>query len=598
MEEFIGKIWHGFISKAASQEYPQARVSLDEVRKLSGIVFRALGGDGNLQIKNSYDSKTRRGILQRIAGDGGFVKTAWRDADHLLLPDYIAIFPDKKLNYYLYIWLSALATIDRAEDLDWITVNRKQTLDLLSKYPGLKRYYELLVAAYLKQCRVDNEVIEQALLYPDRETPASTDIEAVPLWLYPNPKEEKRKGKGKGEGEGKGKGEGKAERKDEIKEDKKRRKAEREEMPDGKSGLLSFRLESFFSWTEYVKVDRTTDESDDDPIRTADDMDCITVARDDQSIASKVRFDLDLPSSEYDDVYLGDGIPLPEWDFKQQLLLPDHCRLQMMLPRQEVLEADLPDNLRAAASKLRRQFEMLNPHKVWLNRQDDGSELDIDSYITDVSERQQGKMNSQMSVFRNYRNIERDLSCLLLADLSLSTDTWVNNKARVIDIIRDSLFLFAEALSATQDRFSLYGFSSRNRNHIRFYQLKSFAETYNAKIRARLLSIKPGYYTRMGAAIRRSSEILVKQASKQKLLLILTDGKPNDLDKYESRYGIEDTKQALHEARQLGLKPFCVTIDKEAEDYLPMLFGYKSFVVIRNIEQLPRKLALLYVKLT
>jgi nitric oxide reductase NorD protein len=588
MEEFIGKIWHGFISKAASQEYPEARVTLDEVRKLSGIVFRALGGDGNLQIKNSYNSKTRRGILQRIAGDREFVKTAWRDADHLLLPEYIAIFPDKKLNYYLYIWLSALATIDRAENLDWITVNRKQTLDLLSKYPGLKGYYDVLVTAYLKQCRVDNELIKQALLYPDQETPASKDIEAVPLWLHPNSKEDKKVVEAKGEAEGK------AETKDEIKQDKKRRKAEREEMPDGKSGLLSFRLESFFSWTEYVKVDRTTDETDDDPIRTADDMDCITVARDDQSIASKVRFDLDLPSSEYDDVYLGDGIPLPEWDFKQQLLLPDHCRLQMMLPRQEVLEADLPDNLRAAASKLRRQFEMLNPHKVWLNRQDDGTELDIDSYIANVSERQQG----QLSVYRNYRNIERDLSCLLLADLSLSTDTWVNNKARVIDIIRDSLFLFAEALSATQDRFSLYGFSSRNRNHIRFYQLKSFAETYNAKIRARISSIKPGYYTRMGAAIRRSSEILVKQASKQKLLLILTDGKPNDLDKYESRYGIEDTKQALHEARQLGLKPFCVTIDKEAEDYLPMLFGHKSFVVIRNIEELPRKLALLYVKLT
>jgi nitric oxide reductase NorD protein len=126
MEEFIGKIWHGFISKAASQEYPEARVTLDEVRKLSGIVFRALGGDGNLQIKNSYNSKTRRGILQRIAGDREFVKTAWRDADHLLLPEYIAIFPDKKLNYYLYIWLSALATIDRAENLDWITVNRNK----------------------------------------------------------------------------------------------------------------------------------------------------------------------------------------------------------------------------------------------------------------------------------------------------------------------------------------------------------------------------------------------------------------------------------------------------------------------------------------
>ena len=187
---------------------------------------------------------------------------------------------------------------------------------------------------------------------------------------------------------------------------------------------------------------------------------------------------------------------------------------------------------------------------------------------------------------------------MLLADLSLSTDAHINDNARVVDVIRDSLFLFSEALTATGDRFALHGFSSRNRNNIRFYNIKDFDEKYNDDVRGHINAIKPGYYTRMGAAIRHASQLLAKEGSGQKLLLILTDGKPNDLDKYEGRYGIEDTRQAVLEAERLGLRPFCVTIDEQAEDYLPYLFGSRSYVLIRNAEELPKKLPLLYLRLT
>jgi len=102
----------------------------------------------------------------------------------------------------------------------------------------------------------------------------------------------------------------------------------------------------------------------------------------------------------------------------------------------------------------------------------------------------------------------------------------------------------------------------------------------------------------MGAAIRYASQLLIAQASTQNLLLILTDGKPNDLDKYEGRYGIEDTRMAVIEAEKMGLRPFCVTIDEQAEDYLPYLFGQQSYMVIRNAEELPRKLPRLYLRLT
>ncbi|MGB4946130.1 MAG: VWA domain-containing protein, partial [Candidatus Competibacter denitrificans] len=192
----------------------------------------------------------------------------------------------------------------------------------------------------------------------------------------------------------------------------------------------------------------------------------------------------------------------------------------------------------------------------------------------------------------------RDLACLLLADLSMSTDAWVNNQGRVIEVIRDSLFLFAEALAVTGDRFALYGFSSRKRQHVRLHRIKTFGERYTSSIRGRINAIKPGYYTRMGAAVRHATALLGQQIASRRLLLLLTDGKPNDLDHYEGRYGIEDTRMALLEARRKGLHPFCVTIDQEADDYLPYLFGKDGFVLIRHPEDLPRQLVRLYNRLT
>ena len=160
------------------------------------------------------------------------------------------------------------------------------------------------------------------------------------------------------------------------------------------------------------------------------------------------------------------------------------------------------------------------------------------------------------------------------------------------------MFLFSEALAATGDRFALYGFSSLKRENIRYHILKEFEGKYNAEVRGRIAAIKPGFYTRMGAAIRHSAQLLTRQPATQRLLLILTDGKPNDLDQYEGRYGVEDTRVAIHEARQIGLRPFCVTIDEKGSNYLPHLFGVNGYVVIRKPSELPRELPMLYAQLT
>lgn len=380
---------------------------------------------------------------------------------------------------------------------------------------------------------------------------------------------------------------------------RRRRRAERAEMPRKDAGFIGIRMENIFSWGEFVRVDRATDEEDDlDRAKAAaEDMDQIAVARDRKASGARLRFDLDLPAASEDDLILSDGERLPEWDWKQRRLLPDHCRIQEMLAA-EAPPCPLPDHLRRTARRLRDQFQALAPARTWLRGRPDGQAIDLDAYLRFATDRRAGAQGDASRLYAEMRSGARDLACLLLADLSLSTDTWIDDRGRVIDAIRDSLFLFGESLAATGDRFAMLGFSSRRRDPVRVHRLKAFGEPYGALIRGRIQAIKPGYYTRLGAGIRHAAKCLGLEPAGRRLLLILTDGKPNDLDRYEGRWGIEDTRHAVGEARRQGLEPFCVTIDPEGNDYLPHLFGTGGYVVIRNPAELPSRLPLLYARLT
>ncbi len=609
LEELVGSTWHRFITQRAQKDFPEAIVYLDEVRHTAGIFFRALGGEGGLRVENATDSEVnaRRSLLQRIAGIGDKTQYAWRDEETLRLPESISIFPEKQLNFDLYLWLTALSVI-AVEEGDWIMRNQYRTLKTLETWPGLKSRYLDLVKAHLLQRPgpddlPDREARQEVLIRSALQNPAETITleyakrppQPVAIWLHPSPPAmEFNNSKSPSDPD---LPEAAKEKKDQSKQQK-RKQGNRTDMPEGNDGLMSFRLESLWSWGEFTKVDRTsTEDNDDDAMKTVEDMDNITIAQDNETTASKIKIDLDLPSSQYDDIVLGEGIPVDEWDYKKQTLQKDHCRIIPMTSR-DAEAVDLPARLNAQARKIRRQFEILRPQRHWVSRQTEGTELDLESYINFLTDRKHGHVNSDTRVYRDLRNETRDLSCLFLADLSLSTDAHINNTSRVVDVIRDSLFLFSEALSVTGDRFALHGFSSRNRSHVRFYNIKGFDDNYNNDIRGHIDAIRPGYYTRMGAAIRYASQLLEKEATSQKLLLIVTDGKPNDLDKYEGRYGIEDTRQAILEAEKKGLQPFCVTIDEKAEDYLPYLFGSNSYVLIRNAEELPKKLPLLYMRLT
>lgn len=610
MEEWVGGIWDRWITKAANRSYPEAVVRLVDMKRVLGVFFRGLGGDSGLQIQNavSVHHGARRLWLERVAGSGMKTQSATMDHQTLRLPEKITVFPSTELNRDLYLWLAALAAHDVPGDTPFIR-NQRATVVTLARFPALTPRYEKLVTALLAE-RIAPEklpadeaaqeiALRHALLQPGSvltlpplSNEKSKPLQPVPLWLTPvtestvtqKPRQHQETAESSGSNE----------------HQVERKQAERTDAPESEHGLLMiFRAESLFSWAEYVKVNRSVDDDPDDKAgAAAANMEQLNVMQDGERVASRIRFDLDLPAAGEDDEPVGEGIPLPEWDYRKQIYRPDYCRLQYLEAR-DVEPMGLPDHLRAQARRLRSQFAALAPTRRWQKGQPEGTELDLDAWVRQESEGRSGlAVASDNRIYQSQVQQERDLACLVLADLSLSTDASANNHQKVIDVIRDSLMLFAEALSETGDAFALCGFSSLKRGHIRFHALKNFSDRYDSAARGKINSIRPGYYTRLGAAIRHSTQLLAKQPNRQRLLLILSDGKPHDLDVYENRYGIEDTRQSIFEAHQEGVRPFCVTIDKDGGSYLPHMFGANGFTLLRRADELSEKLPMLYTQLT
>lgn len=606
MEEAVGKLWHKWITQAATQEYPEARVALADIQKKVALWFHAFGGDPGLTIKAATREQwqARRNWLARVAGLEWQVQLAWKNQQDLYLPGSIACFADRALNESLYLWLAALCVNERIGTQDWLTQAQQLVTHTLAQWPGLGKHYNSLVSAHIQQrpwpkkaeWQHQETLLRQALTDPG--TVANSDLDLrqlppVPLWLHPFPPTPAQPDTTTPPADIVAE----SDQVSEIKTDH-RRQGKKVDHSKEDEGLLAFRLESLFSWAEFVNVDRPQEEDEDLGAKTAaDDLDEFAVSRKSGTVKQRLKFDLDLPGSDYEDNTLHEGIKLPEWDYRKDTLQKDHCTLTLLQTR-DCEPASLPPHLRYSARKVRAFFEHLALNKQWNRCQPQGSEIDWDAYLNAVTAWRSGQQEASAGMYRELRRHQRDISCLLLADLSLSTETAIDDQHTVIDVVRDGLFLMSEALAATGDRFAIAGFSSKNRQHIRYYPVKGFNEPLSNQIRGRIKAIKPGFYTRMGAAIRYATQQLTTEQNSHRLLLILSDGKPNDIDKYEGRYGIEDTRHAIKAAQRQGIIPYCVTIDNRANEYLPYLFGQQNYVVVHNARQLPARLPQLYARLT
>jgi nitric oxide reductase NorD protein len=618
MEVWIGERWHRWVSRVAATTFVNQAVHLASVEHAVGLLFRAAGGAHGVRVVPAGAARIGgpRGWWQRVAGGGQRAALTRLDGETLALPPTIAVFDDAVLNRELYGWLAVLAAVypAPADRVDWVADNQAATAAALQRCPGLAGRWARLLPAHLAQrpaltalrgpAAAAEARVQAALRLlapqtvsaaPSAAAALPTDVAPVWLWLEALPA---TTGAGRAADADATAAAGR------TAASSTRRRTQQAKPASGRAPmLLPSRAESLLTWSEHVPLDRASDDEDDgNAQRAADDMIQLTLTRDGSAAASRVRFDLDLPSASADDLPLGAGETTPEWDWKQQRLRPAHCRISTVMARPGLAFVPAPA-LRATARRVRRRLELLRAAPRWQRACADGEALDLDAWVRHVAGWRGSQAGGPASagdppVFARRERGERSLATLLLADLSLSTDSFVNNEQRVIDVIRDALYVFGEALQGSGDAFEMLGFSSVRRAHVRMQHLKGFGEPWSTAVQARVAAIKPGYYTRMGAALRVATRRLADRPERQRLLLILTDGKPNDIDVYEGRWGLEDTRHAVVEARDAGLLPFCLSIDEQAHDYLPHLFGRQGWVQVQRPAELPARLAAVYARLT
>ncbi|WP_066254804.1 nitric oxide reductase activation protein NorD [Hydrogenophaga flava] len=605
MEEWVGKQWDRFIRRAAHRQHDAAAVTLGDMQRTLHLMFRAAGGAPAVRVAPAAETRVggARDWLQRVAGTGTHAATGRLEPEALSLPPVITVHADPALNRALYLWLAALAAHIEPSG-DWIADNRRATRRALATFPGLAERHRQLLEAEIalrpepsrlrgRAAEAEHQV-QQALAGQGAETVGDVPVsevrpdEVAPVWLWldttaaataaPVARDQDPDAADAG--------------RPPATQDARRRRAQTVADERDKAPLMMFfRAESILSWGEFVKVNRASDDDDDgNALAAANDMDVLAIAPDGQTTASRVKFDLDLPSAAADDRPLGPGIRLPEWDWRKGQLIEDHCALQTLVTAEPPVFAP-PPALKVTARRVRRRMEVLRGGMGRLHAQPEGDEIDLDAWIRHHVDAASAPRSESPAVFSRRVRSERSLATLLLADLSLSTDAYATQTARVIDVIRDALYVFGEALSASGDPFEMLGFSSVRRQNVRIHQLKGFDEAWGPRPRDRVGAIKPGYYTRMGAAVRHATARLAQRPERQRLLLLLTDGKPNDLDVYEGRYGLEDTRHAVQAARAAGLLPFCITIDEAAHDYLPMLFGEQGYAMVRRPQDLVNRLS-------
>ncbi|MFN4263811.1 MAG: nitric oxide reductase activation protein NorD [Thioalkalivibrionaceae bacterium] len=295
------------------------------------------------------------------------------------------------------------------------------------------------------------------------------------------------------------------------------------------------------------------------------------------------------------------GIAYPEWDYREQRYIADWTRVLESIYSDENSEraTALYEENRATLKRLTKALEMQKPERLAPQRKQlDGDELDLSAAIDYVAEKRAG-LAPKPFIYSRRAVQHRDTAVLLLADLSTSIMArHPRGNGKIVDRIRAGLLLFAEAIERVGDPYALTGFASKQRDQVHFYWLKHFSEPLDDRVRARVGGVSGRLASRMGAAIRHAIKAFDGVTANHRLLLILSDGRPADYDDGgDQRYLHEDTRMAMKEALDAGVHPFCITLDSSGEDYLPAIFGPGHFLVLDDVDALPRRLPEIYLRL-
>ncbi|NOQ45774.1 MAG: VWA domain-containing protein [Desulfobulbaceae bacterium] len=286
-------------------------------------------------------------------------------------------------------------------------------------------------------------------------------------------------------------------------------------------------------------------------------------------------------------------ITYDEWDFRRNGFRKNWCIVtekEVPATRSTFIRATL-DTYYGQIVRLRHQFEMMRTSERFVRRQRDGDDIDLDALVESLADVRAGLPPSDRLFIRLKRD-HRDIAAIFLVDMSNSTEGWVGTA------IKESLVLICEAMEVLGDRYGIYGFSGMRRLRCETFYIKHLDEPYTEEVRQRIGSISPREYTRMAPAIRHMTSILGDVDAKVRLLITLSDGKPEDYDDYKGDYAIEDTRHALLEAKSAGVHPFCITIDKHAHEYMAHMYGEVNYIFINDVRKLPARMPEIYRVLT
>jgi hypothetical protein len=297
------------------------------------------------------------------------------------------------------------------------------------------------------------------------------------------------------------------------------------------------------------------------------------------------------------------GLPprhYPEWDYSSQTYRPDWVSVYEALhPKGNAADIDkLLDKHSALAKRLKRMLDLLKPQeKVRIRYQEEGSELDLDVALRSLIDFKSGA-TPDPRINMSHKTSGRDIAVMLLLDLSESLNEKVaGSEQTILELSQEAVSLLGWAVDKLGDPFAIGGFHSNTRHDVRYLHIKGYSEQWNDEVKGRLAAMQAGYSTRMGAAMRHAAHYLENQKADKKLMLILTDGQPSDVDTKDERLLIEDSRRAVTELDQKGIYTYCINLDPKADEYVTDIFG-KRYTVIDNIQRLPERLPQLFMALT
>jgi nitric oxide reductase NorD protein len=286
----------------------------------------------------------------------------------------------------------------------------------------------------------------------------------------------------------------------------------------------------------------------------------------------------------------------PEWDAKKKALRPDHCKVYLEQGDREdsgYLSQTLSLH-RPTLQRLRKNLMRFRNMRQVLRRQTDGEFPDVDALIDAYAQRRSGHTDDDR-VYLSRRLFRRDLAVSILMDVSLSTDAYTGGQ-RVLDVEKQAVLMFGQLLQEQEEAFRVDAFWSKTRNQCHYVQLKDFRDGWTTAS-ARIGGLRPVGYTRIGPALRHATALLRGQSARRRWILLLSDGKPNDYDRYEGHHGIADVRQAIREAEQAGVRVYALAVEQEARHYLPQMLGHANYQILARPEQLPEAMLFFYTRL-